>query len=527
MKRLFLFAALCLLVVPLSMPLSLVAAKSQAGTETVTMAFAEGEPGSLDPHIADTINDFLVLRNVYEGLVNYNPKTLQPTPGLAEKWDISADGLVYTFHLRAGVKFHNGRTLTAKDVKYSLERLANPQTGKSYTRFVLDSVKGVDAVVKGTAKEVEGLKVVDDQTFVITLSQPVASFLNQLTLPGAFIIPQEAAEKANFGENPVGTGPYKFVQWVHKSQINLEANTDYWGKAPNIKYVVLRVIPDSLQQVNDFKAGKIDITLVPAFQLQRLQSDATLSPQLQEILPLAVTYLVLNLHDPALSKFEVRRALNIAIDRQGLLKSVLKGQGSEAQGVIPPLLSAYEKDLPFKYDQDAAKQLLAKAGYANGLKLEISLATDETDKRVMGVIQAQWADIGVELTINSMDKKTFDTNRKVCQGQMFVSTWTGDYADPEDFTTLLLDSSAMRSTCGYGEYPGVADVKALLTQGSAMLPGAERDNVYRKAQRIATDNAINIPIYFRSQSALIKSTLTGAYLDATLAINFADISFKQ
>ncbi|MCC7449860.1 MAG: ABC transporter substrate-binding protein [Anaerolineae bacterium] len=503
------------------------AAQAQDNASTVTMAFVEGEPGSLDPVVADTINEFLVLRNVYEGLVSYDPQTLQPIPGLAEKWDVSADGLTYTFHLRSGVKFHNGRVMTAKDVKYSLERLANPQLGKSYTRFLLDGVKGIDAVVKGTARELEGLKVVDNQTIQITLSHPVASFLNQLTLPGAFVVPQEAAEKQDFAEKPVGTGPYKFVQWVRKHQVNLEANPDYWGSQPKIKYVVLRVIPDSLQQVDSFKTGKVDITVVPPFMLQRLQSDSALAGQLHEVAPLAVTYLVLNLKDPALSKLEVRQALNMAIDRSALLKTVLKGQGSEAQGFIPPLLTAYESQQPFPHDHEVVKQLLAKAGYANGLNLEVSLATDETDKRMMAVIQAQLAEAGINLAINSMDKATFDTNRQVCKGQMFVSTWTGDYADPENFTTLLLDSSTMRSSCGYGDYPSIAEVKTILLKASEMQPGTDRNALYRQAQQIAMQHAISVPIYFRSKSVLIKSTLEGAYLDATLSINFANISVKN
>ncbi len=500
---------------------------AQATDATVTMAFVEGEPGSLDPQVAETINEFLVLRNVYEGLVSYDPKTLQPTPGLATSWDVSTDGLVYTFHLRPNVKFHNGRLVTAQDVKYSLERLANPKTGKSYTTFLLDGVQGIDALRKGTATEVDGLKVVDEHTFQITLSHPTASFLNQLTLPGGFVVPKEAAELTTFGENPVGTGPFKFVQWSRRKQVTLEANTDYWGGAPQIQYVVLKVTPNSVQQVEDFKSGKVDVTIVPAFNVQALQDDPKLGPQLEQIPPLQVTYLILNLKDSALSNPDVRRALNVAINRDELLKGVLKGQGLLAQGVIPPLLSAYDKDLPFAYNPAEAKELLAKAGFADGLQLDVTLATDETDKRVMGVIQTQLAEVGVQLTINSTDKNSYDTTRKVCKGKMFLSTWTGDYADPDDFTTLLLDSSAMRKSCGYGEYPGVDAVKALLDQAEAMKPGPDRDDVYRKAQRMAEAQAINIPIVFHSQSALISSRLTGAYLDATLGINFATITIKN
>src|SRR4051794_580635 len=149
MKRLVTVLFILMLAV-VSLPVS---AQAEHSRTTVTMAFIEGEPGSLDPQVADTINEFLVLRNVYEGLVSYDPHTLQPIPALAEKWDVSADGTVYTFHLRQGVKFHNGRALTAQDVKYSLERLANPDTGKSYTTFLLDNVKGIQPVRDGAVKE--------------------------------------------------------------------------------------------------------------------------------------------------------------------------------------------------------------------------------------------------------------------------------------------------------------------------------------------------------------------------------------
>jgi ABC-type transport system substrate-binding protein len=519
MKRLLPLLLLALMVVTaFAQPVM-----AQDDAQTVTMAFVEGSPGTLDPQVADTINDFLVLRNIYEGLVSYDPATLQPTPGLAESWDISEDGLTYTFHLRQGVKFHNGRALTAADVKYSLERLANPATGKSYTTFLLDSVKGIAAVRSGEADAVEGLEVVDDYTFKISLMQPVASFLNQLTLPGAFVVAEEAAAKDNFAKNPVGTGPYKFVQWVENQQITLESNPDYWGTQPDIKFVVLRVIPDTFQQINEFKAGKIDIMLVPPFELKQLSEDAALAGQFQEIPALAVTYLIVNLNDEALSKLEVRQALNMGFDRELLLTGILKGQGQSAYGVIPPLLEAYDSEVPYTYDPIKAKALLEQAGYADGLELDVNLATDETEKRIMGVIQAQWAEIGVSLTINSMDKATYDEARVQCQGTLFVSAWTGDYADPDGFSPLLIDSSATRTACGYGMYSGVDEVKALLAKAASMPRGPERDAAYRDAQSIAMDQAISIPIYFRSRTALINSRLKATYIDATLSVKFANI----
>src|SRR4051812_27081541 len=189
MKRLSLLLAVLLLVSALA-PLGAVNAQADKAT-TVTMAFIEAEPKGLDPQAAQTVDEFQVLYNVYEGLVTYDSKTLNPVPGLAEKWDISKDGLVYTFHLHKGVKFHNGREMTADDVKYSLERLGNPDTGTSYTSLLLNNVVGFKDMRDKDKKNptLAGVKAVDPLTVEITLTAPTASFLNQLTLPGAFVIP--------------------------------------------------------------------------------------------------------------------------------------------------------------------------------------------------------------------------------------------------------------------------------------------------------------------------------------------------
>jgi ABC-type transport system substrate-binding protein len=354
MKRLSLLL-ITILILSAIAPLSVNAQDDKA--TTLTMAFFENEPKTLDPQAAQQLDEFQVLYNVYEGLVTYDSKTLAPVPGLAEKWDISKDGTVYTFHLRKGVKFQNGREMTADDVKYTFNRLANPNTGTSYTSLLLNNVKGFSELRASYVKpkdaatptpepvaDLAGVKVIDPQTVEFTLTAPTASFLNQLTLVGGFIVPKEAAEVKDFTEKPVGTGPYMLKEWVRQDHLTLVANPDYWGKAPAIKTAVIRVIPQQSQQVIEYEGGNLDVAIAPEPDLPRLRDDAKLSKELQSIPILSVFHLRVNLNDPVMSKPEVRVAFAMAIDRDTIIKTVLGGQGSPAHGVIPPGLSAYDKN---------------------------------------------------------------------------------------------------------------------------------------------------------------------------------------
>src|SRR5262245_21195723 len=210
-NRLFLMLLTIVLVGGL-LHLSPVAAQSE---KVVRMALQEGDANSLDPQQYQTLGEFQVLQNVYEGLFNYDQKTLQPVPALAEKYDVSSDGLKYTFHLRKGVKFHNGREFNADDVKFSFNRLADPKQATTYAgSLVLGTVVGFDDVASGKTADLKGVKVVDPLTVEVSLSQANSAFLPQLTMVPAAIIPKEAvADATKFDENPVGTGPFKVTEW--------------------------------------------------------------------------------------------------------------------------------------------------------------------------------------------------------------------------------------------------------------------------------------------------------------------------
>ncbi len=510
LRRISLLVAVAMLVVTLA-PLS----NSTYAQDAVRIAFRENDARTLDPQAASGTDDFLAVRNICEGLVDYDPETLAPIPGLADSWTISADSTVYTFKLRSGVTFHSGRQLTAEDVVYTLTRLGNPDTGTSYTAgLVLGGVKGYSAMraQENRATELEGVKALDDMTVEITLNAPRSAFLQQLTLPGAYIVDKEAADAEGFNENPVCTGPYKVRQWTRQQQLVLEAYEGYWGGAPKIKTVEIRVLPQQSLQVIEFEGGNLDAAWVPEAELPRLRDDAALNAQLLTIPVLSLFHLRVNLADPVMSDPRVRRAFVMAIDRQTIVDTVLQGQGSPAKAIFPPGLPARDDSYdPLPYNVDMAKQLLAEAGYPNGVDLEVRTGEIETERRIMAAVAQQVAAAGIRLKVNATERTVYDQDRAVCNMQMGTIGWGMDYPDPDNIISVTIAAgSRVRAACGYDAFEGHDEIKALIDKAGAMPLGEERNAVYREAEKLAMDIAVILPIVHYSRSLLANDMVRDA-----------------
>lgn len=520
-------------------------AAAQADT-TVTTAFSEAQPNTLDPHAASSADEFLVLRNVCEGLVNYDPVTLEPVPALAADWEISEDGTVYTFNLREGVTFSDGSTLDANDVKYSLDRLARRETGTSYTAgLILSNVVGwadvrppTLSVGEGTptpepvtpAESISGVEVIDENTVQITLRTPLSAFLQRLTLPGGVIVPEGAADAEGFAQAPICTGPYTVSEFTPNQQVVLTAYENYWAGQPDVQEVVIRVIPEQSVQVLEYEAGGLDIVSVPPSDLGRIRADAALSEQLVEIPTLSLLNLRVNLNDPVLGDPLVRRALAHAIDRQVIIDTVLQGQGVPADGLFPPGLSAYDPEFdPFPYDPELARELLAEAGYPDGVEITLRTGQIETERRVLSAIQQTAAPAGFNIVVNATERSVYDQDRTNCTMQAGTVNWGLDYPDPENVAQLALaGTSTTRINCGYGEYENVERAQELFNQAIATPLGDERVALWREFEQLTIgDQVVIIPIYHGLSTSLVDPRLGGVPVDNQGTRRFALIELGE
>jgi ABC-type transport system substrate-binding protein len=500
---------------------------SAAQENVLRMALPEGEVVSLDPHgfccrgyqqFFYQGGDAEVLINIFDGLVQYDPHTLQPVPALAESWEISGDGLVYTFHLREA-RFHDRSRFTSHDVVNSLNRLAHPQEGiipgPTYAApLIVGRIEGYAAIQADSAQALSGLREVDERTLEITLSAPNPAFLHALTMPPAAIIPLErAVNPTEFSRSPVGTGPFMVEEWAPQDHITLVRNPDYWGEPPALDRVIMRMIPDRSLMMAEFLVGNLDIVFVPSSEAAPIRADATFQGRVQDQSLLSTFWLIPNLTRPPLDNLQVRQALAIAIDRQAIVAGVLQGQGVPAHGPLPPGLPAYDPNYnPFPYDPNRARELLAQAGFPDGIDVEFRTWTDEPESPALTEIQTQWAAVGIRATFYQTDYQSYSGDIARCNMLIGVQTWTGDYADPDNFITpLVTDASPTAAACGFGQVP---EVKQLAQQALSLPPGEARNELFRQTERAVVENVLGIYVYHRGATLVVGQNVQGAFLDS-------------
>ncbi|HBG93520.1 MAG: hypothetical protein A3J81_07995 [Nitrospirae bacterium RIFOXYB2_FULL_43_5] len=445
-------------------------------------------PTTLDPALIVDVTGGSLSAKLFNGLVRMN-KNLDIIPDIASKWKISENGLVYRFELKKGVIFSNGREATAGDFKYSFERVLNPKT-RSPNTWVFDKIKGAREFMNGKAKEVSGIKAVTDYMLEITLDKPFSPFLNLLAMTAAYVVPEEEVEKwgVDFSSHPMGTGPFILKHWFPNRELLFEARTDYFDSLPKIKGIAYKIIPEDLTTITEFEIGNLDVITIPASSFSRFKKDSKLSDLMSSINGTNTYYLGLNCSKKPFDNPVLRKAMNYAIDREKMLRTVYEGRGRIASGPVPDILRKWKAPASYEYNPSKAGELIKAAGYPDGLEVNFYITADNEVVDTAEVIQSYLKEVGIKANIKQLEWSAYKDAINKGEPDMFWLGWFADYPDPENFLFPLFHSENLGPAGNRSRYKNPA-VDSLIEKGQHAQTAKERDMYYEKAENIIVDDA--------------------------------------
>ncbi|MFQ5655913.1 MAG: ABC transporter substrate-binding protein [Candidatus Methylomirabilales bacterium] len=484
---------------------------SRGGTYRYTLG--PSDPPSLDPvHITDTVSH-AVASELFDGLVTFD-HTLAIRPAIARSWTVSKEGRKYTFHLRPGVRFHNGRTVTAEDFRYSFERLLDPKT-RSERTWILEKLGGARKFMAGKSPGVSGIKVLGPLELQLTLERPFAPFLALLAYPAASVVPREAVERwgRRFSSHPIGTGPFRFVEWRHDDRVVLEANPEYFQGAPYLDRIVFRVIPDEMTRFQEFRAGNLEHTDIPTGLFRVIQREPSVRSMLVSGPSLGVNALQFNLAKrPFRENRKVRQAFNYAVDKKAIANVILEGRVLPARSILPPGMLGHNPNLRgYPYNREKARQLLAEAGYKEGRglpSLTLYYNTGLVNRKIAEFVQGALRGIGVTVELRELDWPAYLNLVDGGEAQFFRLGWLADYPDPENFLTVLFHSRNIGSKGNLSRYAN-PKVDALLDRADQSMDSDERARLYQEAEKIILADAPWIFLHYYSTDVLIQPWVKG------------------
>lgn len=481
------------------------------------------EPASLDPHVVTAANDFRILVNLYDGLVRNKPGTLEIEPALATGWDISEDGLTYTFNLREGVTFHDGTAFDAAAVKFNFDRMLDEthpfhDTGPFPLSFFFSAITEVTTP--------------DDMTVAFTLNEPYAPFMSNLASPTGLIVSPSAVEAsgAEYGRNPVGTGPFKFEEWQSNARVVASRNDAYWDGAPPLEAVVFRPITDANTRVAEMLSGGIDVLLeTPPDNVATFRSDASFT--VHETSGPHLWFLILNLKEGPFTDVRVRQAANYAINKESLVTDVLQGTADVAAGPTPPAFNwAYNEALePYPYDPDRARELLAEAG-AEGASLTFYVTEGGSgmlDPVPMATaIQADLAAVGLDVSIETYEWNSFlgEVNPGL-EGKADMAEMAWMTSDPDTPPFLALRTAAWPEQGGFNSgYYSNPRVDELLDEARTSTDQARRAELYKEMQEIVYEDAPWVFVANWKQNAVTTSGVGNFELQPDFSLVLRDVT---
>ena len=482
--------------------------RSSSVGDTTRLVHLYVDPPTLDPHLTTDATSARIIVEVFGGLVTIDPD-LNIVADLAESWDISDDGRVYTFHLRPDAKFHDGKPVTAHDVLWSLERATNPLNESPVADQYLGDIVGVKEKLAGEATTISGVRFIDELTIEITIDEAKSYFLAKLTYPTGFVLDQDNVEAnpRSWFREPNGTGPFRLEEYVVGETLVLSRNEDFHLGPPKLEEV--EFILSGGTSLLMYENNEIHVAGVGLADLDRLNdpSNELYSELKTAPASFSVNYIGLNVNEPPLDDVKVRQALNLAIDKEEIASIVLGDLVRPADGILPPNFPGYAEEVRgYEFDPTRARQLLEESKYGSDLENlpPITITTPGSFganvSLDMEVILQMWErNLGITAEFQQTEFATFLKDLHKGRFQMFDIGWIADYPDPENFLDILFHSQSTNNHTHYSN----PEVDELLVQARVETDTTRRYSLYNQVEQMILDDAPWVPLWFDGESKLL------------------------
>jgi len=478
------------------------------------------EPQGLDPHVVTGVPENHIVRALFEGLAVKNPYTLEPEPGVAERWIFSDDKRVITFFLNPNARWSNGDPVQASDYVWSWQRALDPAMGNQYS-YMLFPVKNAESFAKGKISDFEkvGVKALDQRTLEVTLNEPTPYFIQLLDHYSTFAVHPPTIKKFGMStdrytkwtraENIVGNGPFVMTEWKLNRRIVVKKSPTYWDRDKvGLNGVVFYPTENSVTEERMFRVGQLHYTAGVPLDKIPIYRDMENTPYVQAPY-LGTYYYLLNTNKKPLNDVRVRQALSLSIDRDILTSTVLQGTAFPAYSITPPDTLGYYPPRLFGYDPDKAKELIAEAGYPDGKNwpgIEIIYNTSEAHRKIAVAIQQMWSSVlNIQVTLSNQEWKVYLDSVDQMEFDIARRGWIGDYVDPNNFLDLFISEGGNNST-GYAN--AVYD-DLILKKSTKAADRESRYQIFYRAETMLMQAMPIIPIYTYTSKHLIHRSVKG------------------
>ncbi len=509
------------------------------GESNITIGNREGifhygngsEPQGLDPHVVTGVPENNILRALFEGLAVKNPYTLESEPGVAQSWDISDDGKVITFHINPKARWSNGDAMTAHDYVWSWQRALHPAMGNAYA-YMLYPITGAEAFATGEVTDFSkvGVKALDELTLQVTLNAATPYFIQLMDHYSTFAVHRPTIEK--FGKatdrftkwtraaNMVSNGAFKLSEWKLNRRITVTKSDTYWDRDKmKLNGIVFHPIENQVSEERMFRVGQlhrtggIPLEKIPVYQAMK-NTPLLMAPYL------GTYYYLFNIDKPPVDDVRVRKALAMTVDRDKLINTVLQKTNVPAYSITPPGTLGYQPPKVFSYDVEAARELLAQAGYPNGENwpgMELLYNTSEGHRKIAVALQQMWKEaLNIDITLSNQEWKVYLDTMSQMEFQIARRGWIGDYVDPNNFLDMFLTGGGNNNT-GFGEPLYDEMIQQLAPNAKSRK---ERYRIFYAAETMLMEQMPILPIYTYTSKCLIHPSVKGMPSNLMDAFNY-------